>query len=326
MREAFEHIAAEFVEASTHSLRGHPLAEFIKTIARNQVHAALPNDYRRLLVEGSPGRGNWAHVPWIAVFDPAVTNSATRGYYIVYLFSHDMERVYLSLNQGTTAVHEEFGSEALDELGRRASLMRARVPEYRGRFRHAAINLSTDLFLPRGYEAGHAFGVEYRLADLPPNDELAADLADIVHMYLLLRSRGGVLPLQGAEEEGTAEGGGTITERRKYRFHRSIERSPSASRKAKRFHGYVCQGCEFDFETVYGEVGREFIEAHHLTPLSELPDDQPVDLDPRTDFAVLCANCHRMMHRKDGPRTIAELQALARVAQVRRFLAKLRIT
>ena len=37
-----------------------------------------------LLVEGSPGQGNWAAVPWISVFDPAITTSATRGYYVVY--------------------------------------------------------------------------------------------------------------------------------------------------------------------------------------------------------------------------------------------------
>ena len=39
-----------------------------------------------LLVEGSAGAGNWAAVPWISVFDPAITTSATRGYYLVYLF------------------------------------------------------------------------------------------------------------------------------------------------------------------------------------------------------------------------------------------------
>src|SRR5262249_52580282 len=39
-----------------------------------------------LFVEGSAGAGNWAAVPWISVFDPAITTSATRGYYVVYLF------------------------------------------------------------------------------------------------------------------------------------------------------------------------------------------------------------------------------------------------
>ena len=91
----------------------------------------------------------------------------------------------------------------------------------------------------------------------------------------------------------------------------------SASRRAKQVHGYICQGCGFDFEAVYGEVGREYIEAHHLTPLSELPDDQPVNLDPQKDFAVLCANCHRMVHRKNGPRTIEDLRNLFGVRALR---------
>ncbi|MFQ5927531.1 MAG: hypothetical protein ACE5MH_08875, partial [Terriglobia bacterium] len=120
------------------------------------------------------------------------------------------------------------------------------------------------------------------------------------------------------------EHGGTVTERRRYRMHRSVERASAAGRKTKKVHGYACQGCGFDFEAVYGAVGREYIEAHHLTPLAELPEDTPVSLNPKTDFAVLCANCRRMMHRRDGPRSIDELQALARVSAMRQFLVDLR--
>jgi HNH endonuclease len=38
------------------------------------------------------------------------------------------------------------------------------------------------------------------------------------------------------------------------------------------------------------------IEAHHLIPLSQLKGKR-VALDPKNDVAVLCANCHRMVHR-----------------------------
>jgi len=37
-----------------------------------------------LIVHGSPGQGSWAAVPWISVFDPTVTTSATRGYWFIY--------------------------------------------------------------------------------------------------------------------------------------------------------------------------------------------------------------------------------------------------
>ena len=78
-------------------------------------------------------------------------------------------------------------------------------------------------------------------------------------------------------------------------------------------HGYVCQACGIDFEKQYGPLGHQYIEAHHLTPISELPEGVPVPQDPKEDFAVLCANCHRMIHRKDAPRGIGEFSGLVRI-------------
>jgi 5-methylcytosine-specific restriction protein A len=69
-------------------------------------------------------------VPWISVFDPAITTTATRGYYIVYLFHAELPIVHLSLNQGTTAVREEFANKTRAVLADRAELMRKRVHEF----------------------------------------------------------------------------------------------------------------------------------------------------------------------------------------------------
>ena len=66
--------------------------------------------------------------------------------------------------------------------------------------------------------------------------------------------------------------------------------------------------CTFDFETEYGSLEHEYIEAHPLTPISELPLDQPVQLSPKDDFRVMRANCHRMIHRKGAPGTFNEFQ------------------
>ena len=51
----------------------------------------------------------------------------------------------------------------------------------------------------------------------------------------------------------------------------------------------------------YGELGRDFIEAHHLRPISLLEEGTAVSYDIATDFAVLCSNCHRMIHRTTDP-------------------------
>jgi hypothetical protein len=91
------------------------------------------------------------------VFDPVVTESETRDHYVVYLFSSYMNRLYLSLNQGRTASHEEFSALAKAELTRRAEILKHRVPEYAEHFSVDNIDLAANGLLPGGYEAGHAF-------------------------------------------------------------------------------------------------------------------------------------------------------------------------
>ena len=80
-----------------------------------------------------------------------------------------MERVYLSMNQGTTEVQTELGSgeETFDELRSRAAIMRERAPDFKESLNIKQIDLASDKFFPRGYEAGHAFGRNYQIASLP---------------------------------------------------------------------------------------------------------------------------------------------------------------
>ena len=77
------------------------------------------------------------------------------------------------------------------------------------------------------------------------------------------------------------------------------ERSPRLRVAALRIHGYLCQVCGFDFEGKYGAWGRGFIEVHHIQELAGAPAEG-VEVDPATDLAVVCSNCHRMIHRRPG--------------------------
>ncbi|MDV4344137.1 hypothetical protein HL657_13375 [Methanoculleus sp. YWC-01] len=87
------------------------------------------------------------------------------------------------------------------------------------------------------------------------------------------------------------------------------ERNPRLRQAAIRIHGYTCAVCEFNFETVYGDWGRCFVEVHHVHPVGELQGKER-DVDPAKDLVVLCANCHRMIHRRHGVTlTIDELQS-----------------
>ncbi len=307
IREALLKIASEYAAAEKQNFKGHNLAVFIRdeaatTIAEN----ILPNVNESLIVKGSPGAGRWAEVPWIAIFDSIVTGSATEGFYVVYLFAIDDNRIYLSLNQGTTAVTREFKSQAHTVLKDRAQLMRLRLKDYSHRLASTEIQFRSNGGLPGDYAAGHALGIEYRLSNLPPETTLVSDLNDIISAYRKLIFRGG---FDAAEEptDDLGSAGGSIDEQRQYRMHRRIERNSNASKQVKKFHGYVCQACGFDFEKKYGLIGKEFIEAHHLKQLGLLNENEVVKFDIAKDFAVLCANCHRMIHRMSD---VSDLSAL----------------
>lgn len=114
-----------------------------------------------------------------------------------------------------------------------------------------------------------------------------------------------LIGVQESEEEyktGRTEGGRKVITSSKY------ERSPSTRNDAIKIHGLKCKVCEFDFEEFYGEWGKGFIEVHHLQPLAT-NQGEVIETNPQTDLIVLCANCHRMVHRKLGiTLTIEELK------------------
>ncbi|MBK9132449.1 MAG: HNH endonuclease [Gammaproteobacteria bacterium] len=69
----------------------------------------------------------------------------------------------------------------------------------------------------------------------------------------------------------------------------------------------ACEVCEFDFLEVYGEVGRRFAECHHTIPLADAAFRRKTRI---ADLAIVCANCHRMLHRARPVLIIEELKSL----------------
>jgi 5-methylcytosine-specific restriction protein A len=126
----------------------------------------------------------------------------------------------------------------------------------------------------------------------------------MIRAYRALTFRGG---LDADTDAGTevsdfnVPDNATVTEKRKYVLHKKIERNVTAAKAAKKYHGTICQACNLDFAARYGDIGQGFIEAHHLTPISTLTEGVAVQYNVAKDFAVLCANCHRMVHRTDDP-------------------------
>ena len=95
----------------------------------------------------------------------------------------------------------------------------------------------------------------------------------------------------------------------RYRVHTRVERSAKIAKEVKRLQGYGCLACGFDFEKSYGSLGLDYIEAHHVVPVSENKGrEKRVNL--LKDFVVLCSNCHRMIHRLGEPWTRDRLNDL----------------
>ena len=167
LRETLRTVLTDYQKAKAQPPKGHPLGNFIRHGAEDAVAEGLGESAEGLIVEGSAGKGPWAAVPWISVFDPAITTSATEGYYVVYLFHVGEPIVHLSLNQGTTKVRAEFRARTREILQDRADLMRKRVAEFAPALPVSEIDLGSDARLPGDYVAGHALGKTYTLDTLP---------------------------------------------------------------------------------------------------------------------------------------------------------------
>tara|TARA_X000000950_G_scaffold37918_1_gene40476 strand:+ start:623 stop:1327 length:705 start_codon:yes stop_codon:yes gene_type:complete len=71
----------------------------------------------------------------------------------------------------------------------------------------------------------------------------------------------------------------------------------------KRMNGRLfCEACKFDFKDKYGKRGEDFIECHHINPISL--GEKKTSL---SDLVLLCSNCHRMIHKKQPWLEIYEL-------------------
>jgi 5-methylcytosine-specific restriction protein A len=84
-----------------------------------------------------------------------------------------------------------------------------------------------------------------------------------------------------------------------YELHKVSERSTEVvliakKNRLKKENKLECDICNFNFSDVYGELGEGFIEAHHTVPVSQMKEGHQTKPE---DLALVCANCHRMLHR-----------------------------
>lgn len=135
---------------------------------------------------------------------------------------------------------------------------------------------------------------------------LVQDFHLFVHRQILdlYKPKNKTIQVAEVEEPTAIEGNSVLAQHMRYErnnsFVQRIKKQALAENKMLN-----CQICGFSFFEKYGEIGEGFIEAHHKNPLSERNGKTKTK---REDIALVCSNCHRMLHRGDPTFGIEEIK------------------
>lgn len=153
-------------------------------VAPQKIYETQLVDSKEYKVVGSVGQGNWAKVPWLAIFRKDITLSAQNGVYIVYLLSSDGNSLYLTLNQGVTeAGKNSTASETIRALRENAARISAQLNN-RSFLSDENINLGNDITdLGKKYQKGTIFYKKYSKQNISSEEILQDDLKNMLDIY-----------------------------------------------------------------------------------------------------------------------------------------------
>ncbi|GAF66056.1 ATPase AAA [Bacillus sp. TS-2] len=170
----FLHIMNTYLKARKESFAGHSIGALVRNEVPKEIRSLAFID-ENYTVTGSVGQGNWAIVPWIAIMNKKVTTSTQRGYYLGYLFSEDMKRLYLTFAQGVTETSRQEMATINHEI-RTEIQMGPKVKKddhiHLGESKRA-----------RDYAYSTAAYIKYDMDNLPAEEELVHDLEEMTSYY-----------------------------------------------------------------------------------------------------------------------------------------------
>lgn len=189
--------------------------------------------------------------------------------------------------------------------------------------------LSSQPSLAAGYDDARLKVLLKHYADFVKSKEFRSNKATLAARELVLKSlaktkakKRGNEPIPDvlgeAEPSATELSEGALTQVSQTKH----ERNQTLRQLCLKHFGATCQACGMKFEAVYGEIGKGYIEVHHLSPISQTDGKHKVD--PKTDLVPLCANCHAMIHRlmsAEKKKTGKELEGTAALAKLKGCLA-----
>ena len=161
---------------------------------KNHLQKIVPPGY---IVKQSGVAHKLPYIAWVAVLDSDQTTTTQSGIFIVYLYTEDMSKLYLSLNQGFTAHRAK--AETVKKLLRKKSLHQMALESIISDTKTLkkqliqdiskleknveTIDLKSDVELAEGYMAGHIAGFEYDLSNLDIEAKILSDLELLYPVY-----------------------------------------------------------------------------------------------------------------------------------------------
>lgn len=86
----------------------------------------------------------------------------------------------------------------------------------------------------------------------------------------------------------------------------AYERNRKARLVCINHYGASCSVCGFNFEKVFGSIGKGFIHVHHVVSLAQIGKEY--ELDPILDLIPVCPNCHAIIHLTQPMLSVEELR------------------
>ncbi|WP_157767916.1 MrcB family domain-containing protein [Actinosynnema pretiosum] len=173
-----------------------------------RLDAELPEPIGDLRVEARDGTGRKSEIPWARVYSHSRSPSATKGWYLVYLFNAQGDGAYLNLGKGATRwENDELHPLPHDELRRSTAAARERLRDLLDLRPDLVTEISLDARrsqLGPAYEAGTVAGFHYPIGEVPDEDVLERDLGFLLGVLAELHHRDGRAP-EVVEAERAAE-------------------------------------------------------------------------------------------------------------------------
>lgn len=259
------------------------LVTFLNQAQTPDLHTAnYDKVYKGLSIKVSFGQTNRAKVPWIAFV--AEGQHVSDGIYPVFLYYEKYSLLVLAYGISENSIPQlSWGLQYTEKIENLIDVKRFS-------YRYGKSYVFRKYFLNPNEE-------DYGLN----SEDIEADLDAMIKNYRLVLTGNKIFESSQKNNDikikEECEIG--IEGKRKIITSISAERNQSLREKAIKYHGKKCTVCGFNFEEAYGkEYGRDFIEIHHIHPLSEGNNYIERLTNYKTDLVPVCSNCHRMLHRK----------------------------